>query len=106
MNDSYYKDVLLVFMCANFQNETDPEEAYAMNFSLASVHLHDLSVGEPDKCALGAGPVGQAAYTKITCNLLRPVHVPDEEHIAYPTTTTFLRQQLLLRAIRSRVSYR
>jgi energy-converting hydrogenase Eha subunit E len=68
----------------NYDNNTGI--TYAMNMSIASIHLHGVQkqTNTSSGCHFGTGIAEHASYTRAECSLNRPQTVPDENHMAYP----------------------
>jgi len=87
VNHTVWKDVLM-FIFAPLYTDVDYKTniTYAMNISIASIHLSRVQkqLNDSSDCVFAAGDVKQASYTRIDCGLTRPRHIPDETHLAYP----------------------
>ena len=89
VNHTLWKD-LLMFIVAPIYTDFDKitNITYAMNISIASVHLSGVrkELNDSSNCEFAPGDVKQASYTRIDCGLTRPRHIPDETHLAYPSS--------------------
>ena len=81
---------VLMFIAAPIYTDVDnnTNTTYAMNISIASVHLSGIQkqLNDSSDCYYAAGDVKRASYTRIDCGLTRPRHIPDEHHHAYPNS--------------------
>jgi hypothetical protein len=87
IHESIWKDVLMFLVAPIYTNyDNDTGITYAMNISIASIHIQGAhkEKNTSSSCNFGAGGVDHASYTRADCSLHRPRHVPDENHIAYP----------------------
>ena len=91
---------MLLFIYADLFTDVEPDTniVYGMNFSIASVHLHELykNLIDPEICQYAAGPIGSASYARIDCALTRERHVADEHMIPFPDT---INMDILARAL-------
>lgn len=89
VNESLWKDVLMFIVAPLYINyDNDTGITYAMNMSIASIHLHGIQkqTNTSSSCHFGTGIVEHASYTRADCSLNRPHTVPDENHMAYPNS--------------------
>jgi hypothetical protein len=87
INGTVWKDVLMFLFAPVYTDFDDTTNiTYAMNISIAAVHLSGVQkeLNDSSDCAYAAGDVERASYTRIDCGLTRPRHIPDEHHLAYP----------------------
>jgi hypothetical protein len=87
VNHTLWKDMLMFIVAPLYTDFDDKTNTtYAMNISIASIHLSHVQkqLNDSSDCLFGAGNVKQASYTRIDCGLTRPRHIPDETHRANP----------------------
>jgi hypothetical protein len=88
-NQTLQKDVLMFLMGVNYnKGPHKPFNQYAMQFSLAAVHLHSVQrqQNKSSPCNFAPGAIGHARYNRIDCDLNRPEDIPDEHNVAYPNS--------------------
>lgn len=87
VNTTVWKDMMMFIVAPIYTDvDNDTNITYAMNISIASVHLSGVQkeLNGSSKCEFAPGDVKQASYTRVDCGLTRPRHIPDEKHLAYP----------------------
>lgn len=85
------KDILLFIYAYRNGDYTERGDTYrSMNFSLASVHMHNLGRNQNDTegCFFSEGPVESSSYTRIDCSLEQRDQVEDPWTVAFPEVYT------------------